>query len=52
MKLSHLRDVVAIARCGSLRSAARYLSVLQPNITRSIRELGLGVTCSNAGRAA
>ena len=39
MKLSHMRDVVAVAQCGSLRSAARYMGVPQPNISRSIREL-------------
>ena len=46
MKLNHMRDVVAVAERGSLRSAARYLGVPQPNITRSIRELEheLGVT--------
>ena len=46
MKLNHMRDVVAVAQCGSLRSAARYLGVPQPNISRSIRELEheLGVT--------
>lgn len=46
MKLNHMRDVVAVAERGSLRSAARHLGIPQPNITRSIRELEheLGVT--------
>ena len=46
MTLNQLRNVVAIAERGSLRSAARYLGVTQPAITRSIRELEheLGVT--------
>jgi LysR family transcriptional regulator, regulator of abg operon len=39
MKLSHIRDVIAVAERGSLRSAARHLRVAQPTITRSIREL-------------
>ena len=46
MTLNQLRNVVAIAERGSLRSAARLLGVTQPAITRSIRELEheLGVT--------
>ena len=39
MKLSHLRDVVAVAELGSLRAAGRHLGVAQPAITRSIREI-------------
>lgn len=39
MKLNQIRDIVAIAERGSLRSAARSLGVTQPAITRSIREL-------------
>jgi LysR family transcriptional regulator of abg operon len=39
MKLHHLRDIVAIAERGSLRAAARHLSVAQPALTRSVREL-------------
>jgi LysR family transcriptional regulator, regulator of abg operon len=39
MKLNHLRDVIAVAERGSLRSAARHLGIAQPAITRSIREL-------------
>lgn len=39
MKLNHIRDVIAVAERGSLRSAARFLGVAQPAITRSIREL-------------
>lgn len=39
MKLSHLRDAVAVAETGSLRAAARHLGVAQPAMTRSIREL-------------
>lgn len=39
MKLTHLRDVLAVAECGSLRAAARHLGIAQPAITRSIREI-------------
>ena len=39
MKLSHLRDLIAVAQRGGLRRAARHLGVAQPAITRSIREL-------------
>lgn len=39
MKLSQLRDVVAVAETGSLRSAGRLLGIAQPAITRSIREI-------------
>lgn len=39
MTLNQIRNVVAIAERGSLRSAARFLGVTQPSITRSIREL-------------
>ncbi|WP_375402992.1 LysR substrate-binding domain-containing protein [uncultured Sphingomonas sp.] len=39
MKLSHLRDTLAVAELGSLRAAGRQLGVAQPAISRSIREL-------------
>jgi LysR family transcriptional regulator, regulator of abg operon len=39
MKLSQLRDVVAVAERGSLRAAARHLGLAQPAITRSIQEI-------------
>ena len=39
MKLSQLRDVVAVAETGSLRSAGRMIGIAQPAITRSIREI-------------
>lgn len=39
MKLSHLRDVVAVAKLGSMRAAGRHLGTPQPMITRSIREI-------------
>lgn len=63
MKLSHLRDVLAVSEHGSLRAAGRYLGIAQPAITRSIRdiehELGVplferyakGVRLTEMGRA-
>lgn len=39
MKLSQLRILVAVAQLGSLRAASRHLSIAQPVITRSIREI-------------
>ncbi len=39
MKLTHLRDITAVAERGSLRAAARQLGIAQPAITRSIREI-------------
>ena len=39
MKLNQLRDVVAIAERGSLRAAARHLTLAQPALTRSVHEL-------------
>ena len=39
MKLSHIRDVLAVAELGSLRQAGRHVGVAQPAITRSIQEL-------------
>jgi len=42
-KFHHLRDFVAIARAESVRSAARSLSLSQPALTRSLRELELEI---------
>jgi LysR family transcriptional regulator of abg operon len=39
MKLSSIRDFMAVAEHGSLRAAARHLEMAQPAITRSIQEL-------------
>lgn len=39
MKLNQIRNIIAVAERGSLRSAARHLGVAQPAITKSIREL-------------
>ena len=39
MKLSQLRDVLAVSETGSLRAAGRHLGIAQPAITRSIRDI-------------
>ncbi len=39
MKFSAVRDFLAVAERGGLRSAARHLGIAQPVITRSIQEL-------------
>lgn len=46
MKLTHLRNIVAIVERGSLRAAAKQLGLTQPAMSRSIAELEqeLGVT--------
>lgn len=39
MKLQHIRDVLAVAKFGSLRAAARHLGMVQPSISRSIQDI-------------
>ncbi|HEY6242229.1 MAG TPA: LysR substrate-binding domain-containing protein [Burkholderiales bacterium] len=39
MKLTQIRDFVAVVECGGIRAAARKLGVSQPAITRSVRGL-------------
>lgn len=39
MKISHLRNFLAVADAGSVRAAARHLNLAQPALTRSIQEL-------------
>ena len=39
MKLTHIRDLIAVVKTGSLRAASRHLGIAQPVITRSIRQL-------------
>ncbi len=39
MKLSQIRNLAAVAEFGSIQAAARHLSITQPAITRSIRDL-------------
>lgn len=39
MKLHHLRDFIAVAESGGIRSAARDLNLTQPALTKSIQQL-------------
>ena len=39
MRLTQIRDFVAVVDCGSIRAAARKLGVSQPAITKSVRSL-------------
>lgn len=39
MKLHHLRDFIAVAETGGIRSAARELGLTQPSLTKSIQQL-------------
>ena len=54
MKLNQLRDVIAIAERGSLRAAARHLTLAQPALTRSVHDssASLACRCSSGVRAA
>ena len=51
MKLSHIRDIVAVAEFGGMRRASRHLGIAQPALSRSIRdlELELGVCLFERG---
>src|SRR5436305_12595981 len=63
MRLSHVRDFLAVVDAGSIRAGARNLGVAQPTITKSIRSLEAelqaqllqrtvqGVVLTAAGRA-
>jgi DNA-binding transcriptional LysR family regulator len=63
MKLSNIRNILAVVETGGIRAASRQLGITQPSMTRSIREteneLGLslfirhayGVTLTDMGRA-
>jgi len=52
MKLSNIRDILAVAEAGGLRAASRKLGITQPTMTRSIRdaenELGIVLFKRNA----
>lgn len=39
MRLTQIRDFLAVVECGSIRGAARMLGVSQPTITKSVRGL-------------
>lgn len=62
MRLTQIRDFLAVVECGSLRAAARKLGVAQPTVSKSVRDLenelhvqlvgrsSLGVALTPAGR--
>ncbi|HVQ06677.1 MAG TPA: LysR family transcriptional regulator, partial [Burkholderiaceae bacterium] len=37
MRLTQIRDFIAVVECGGVRAAARKLGVSQPTITKSVR---------------
>ena len=39
MRLTQIRDFLAVVECGGIRAAARKLGVSQPTITKSVRSL-------------
>jgi DNA-binding transcriptional LysR family regulator len=39
MRLSQIRDFIAVVECGGIRAAARRLGVSQPTVTKSVRGL-------------
>ena len=63
MRLTQLRDFIAVIQAGSLRAAARALGISQPAMTKSIRQLeeelrvqlllrsGRGAVATRAGKA-
>jgi DNA-binding transcriptional LysR family regulator len=63
MRLSQIRDFIAVTEAGSLRAAARVVGVSQPAITKSIRQLedelhvkllarsGRGAVATQAGKS-
>lgn len=63
MNVAHLNAVLAIARYGSIRAAARHLGLSQPSLSKSLRQLehyldtalferhSSGITLTDAGKA-
>src|SRR5688572_2863874 len=39
MRLSQIRDFIAVVECGGIRAAARRLGVSQPTVTKRVRGL-------------
>ena len=52
MRLTQIRDFLAVVECGSIRAAARELGVAQPTITKSIRSLEDELHVQLLGRSA
>jgi len=52
MRLTQIRDFVAVVECGGIRAAARKLGVSQPTITKSVRGLEAELHVQLLGRNA
>ena len=52
MRLTQIRDFVAVVECGGVRAAARKLGVSQPTITKSVRSLEAELHVQLLGRNA
>ena len=52
MRLTQIRDFVAVVECGGIRAAARKLGVSQPTITKSVRSLEAELRVQLLGRNA
>jgi DNA-binding transcriptional LysR family regulator len=52
MRLTQIRDFIAVVECGGIRAAARKLGVSQPTITKSVRSLEAELRVQLFGRNA
>jgi DNA-binding transcriptional LysR family regulator len=52
MRLTQIRDFLAVVECGGIRAAARQLGVSQPTITKSVRSLEQELHLQLLGRSA
>ena len=52
MRLTQIRDFLAVVECGGVRAAARKLGVSQPTITKSVRSLEAELHVQLLGRNA
>ena len=51
MRLTQIRDFLAVVECGSIRAAARMLGVSQPTLTKSIQSLETELHVQLLGRS-
>jgi len=52
MRLTQIRDFLAVVECGGIRAAARKLGVSQPTVTKSVRSLEAELHLQLLGRSA
>jgi DNA-binding transcriptional LysR family regulator len=52
MRLTQIRDFIAVVECGGIRAAARKLGVSQPTVTKSVRSLEAELQVQLLGRSA